>query len=172
VSSGNIEDATRVAIVALASNYLASGPQSAACAIRIRNGRLSTGDGRFDTRKVFTDDCKCSPASRSGMRRGGACPPKLLFIPERKSRRYADAAEVVLDGFTGSPEIITPLPTACGSVGRMAYGRCGASSSGGMACRARLRSNASRCAVPFGVISATQIVEALSSGTTNPWGHD
>jgi len=34
------------------------------------------------------------------------CPPKLLFIPERNPHDMPDGApEVVLDGFTGSPEM-------------------------------------------------------------------
>src|SRR5437868_2538164 len=65
------------------------------------------GDGRFDTRKVFTDEVQMLTSVEVG--HGGVwvlCPPKLLFIPERNRDDVPDGApEVVLDGFTGSPEM-------------------------------------------------------------------
>src|ERR1043165_2525092 len=58
------------------------------------------GDGRFDTRKVFTDELQMLTSLEIG--HGGVwvmCPPQLLFIPDRNGDDVADAApEVVLDG--------------------------------------------------------------------------
>src|SRR5207247_5569176 len=60
------------------------------------------GDGRFDTRKVFTDELQVLTSIEVGS--GGVwvmCPPQLIFIPDRDHDDVPDsAAEVVLDGFT------------------------------------------------------------------------
>ncbi|PYK97807.1 MAG: hypothetical protein DME19_14955, partial [Verrucomicrobia bacterium] len=65
------------------------------------------GDGRFDTRKVFTDELQMLTSIEVG--HGGVwvmCPPQLLFIPDRNGDDLPDGApEVVLDGFTGSPDM-------------------------------------------------------------------
>jgi len=55
------------------------------------------------------------------------CPPKLLFIPERNRDDVPDGApEVVLDGFTGSPEMHHTFANGLrfGPDGWL-YGRCG-----------------------------------------------
>src|ERR687887_147387 len=64
------------------------------------------GDGRFDTRTVFTDELQMLTSIEVG--HGGVwvmCPPQLLFIPDRDGDDVPDGApEVVLDGLTGSPD--------------------------------------------------------------------
>src|SRR5207244_910293 len=65
------------------------------------------GDGHFDARKVFTDELQMLTSIEIG--HGGVwviCPPKLCFIPDRNGDDLPDGApEVVLDGFTGSPDM-------------------------------------------------------------------
>ena len=60
------------------------------------------GDGRFDTRTVFTDDVQMLTSIEVG--HGGVwlmCPPRVLFIPDRDRDDVPDGpAEVKLDGFT------------------------------------------------------------------------
>src|SRR5688572_21243971 len=64
------------------------------------------GDGRFDTRKVFTDELQMLNSIEVG--HGGVwamCPPQLCFIPDRDRDDVPDSApEVLLDGLTGSPD--------------------------------------------------------------------
>src|SRR5882762_4085896 len=59
------------------------------------------GDGRFDTRKVFTDELQMLTSIEVGF--GGVwvmCPPQLRFIPDRNGDDVPDSApEAVLDGF-------------------------------------------------------------------------
>src|SRR5260221_2422131 len=60
------------------------------------------GDGRFESRKVFTDEVQMLTSVEVG--HGGVwlmCPPRLIFIPDRDGDDVPDGApEVVLDGFT------------------------------------------------------------------------
>src|SRR5258705_7777023 len=64
------------------------------------------GDGRFDTRKGFTDELQMLTSIEVGY--GGVwvmSPPQVLFIPDRNGDDVPDGApEVVLDGFTVPPE--------------------------------------------------------------------
>src|SRR6266850_6936172 len=91
------------------------------------------GDGRFDTRKVFTDDVQMLTSIEVG--RGGVwlmCPPQLRFIPDRDRDDVPDGPpEVVLDGFTVPPENYHNFANGLrfGPDGWL-YGRCGASSPG------------------------------------------
>src|SRR6476661_2946699 len=59
------------------------------------------GDGRFDTRKVFTDELQMLTSIEIG--HGGVwvmCPPHLIFIPDRDRNDVPDGApDVVLAGF-------------------------------------------------------------------------
>lgn len=134
------------------------------------------GDGRFDTRKVFTDELQMLTSIEVG--HGGVwvmCPPQLLFIPDRNGDDIPDGApEAVLDGLTGSPEMHHTFANGLrfGPDGWL-YGRCGASSTGEMGVpgtppeeRVPLRGTIWR------YHPARRVVEAVSSGTTNPWGHD
>jgi len=134
------------------------------------------GDGRFDRRKVFTDDVQVLTSVEVG--RGGAwllCPPQLLFVPDRDGDDVPDAAPgVVLDGFTVPAENYHNFANGLrwGPDGWL-YGRCGASAPGlvgppGTPAAGR---------VPIGgglwrFDPRSKRFEALNHGTTNPWGHD
>src|SRR5262245_24287221 len=134
------------------------------------------GDGRFDTRKVFTDELQMLTSIEIGF--GGVwvlCPPQLLFFPDTNSDDVPDGApEVVLDGLTGSPDMHHTFANGLrfGPDGWL-YGRCGASSSGEMG----VPGTPAAERIPVrGTIwrfhPRRKVVEALCSGTTNPWGHD
>jgi len=134
------------------------------------------GDGRFDTRKVFQDDLQMLTSlevAADGV--WVMCPPQLRFYADRNGDDVPDGApEVVLDGLTGSPDMHHTFANGLrsGPDGWL-YGRCGASSTGEMGTpgtpteqRIPLRGTMWR------YHPRRKIVEALSSGTTNPWGHD
>src|SRR5204862_6756768 len=134
------------------------------------------GDGRFDARKVFTDEVQMLTSIEIG--RGGVwaiCPPQVLFIPDRNGDGVPDGPpEVVLYGFTPPPENYHNFANGLrfGPDGWL-YGRCGASSPGEIGVpgtpaeqRIPLRGTMWR------YHPERKIVEVLSSGTTNPWGHD
>src|SRR5437016_2070685 len=93
------------------------------------------GDGRFDSRRVFTDELQKLKSIEGGY--GGVwvmCPPQLLFIPDRNRDGVPDGPpEVVLDGFTGSPDMHHTFANGLhfGPDGWL-YGRCGSSSPGEM----------------------------------------
>ncbi len=134
------------------------------------------GDGRFDTRKVFTDELQMLTSIEVG--HGGVwamCPPQLRFIPDRDGDDVPDGApEVLLDGLTGSPDMHHTFANGLrfGPDGWL-YGRCGASSAGEMGVPGTLAEER----IPLrGTIWRyhpwRKVAEALSSGTTNPWGHD
>ena len=134
------------------------------------------GDGRFDTRKVFTDDVQMLTSVEVG--RGGVwlmCPPQLLFIPcANGGDTPTGPAEVVLDGFTPPAENYHNYANGLrfGPDGWL-YGRCGASAPGEIGApgtpqdaRIPLRGTMWR------YHPTRKVFEALSSGCTNPWGHD
>jgi putative membrane-bound dehydrogenase-like protein len=134
------------------------------------------GDGHFDSRKVFNDELQVLTSIEVG--HGGIwvmCPPQLLFIPDRNHDDVPDAApEVVLDGFTPSPDMYHTFANGLrfGPDGWL-YGRCGASSGGEIGVpgtpaeqRVPLRGTMWR------YHPQRKTVEVISSGTTNPWGHD
>ena len=134
------------------------------------------GDGRFDTRKVFTDELQMLTSIEIG--HGGVwvmCPPQLRFIPDRNGDDVPDgASEVLLDGLTGSPDMHHTFANGLrfGPDGWL-YGRCGASSAGEMG----VPGTPAEQRIPLrGTIwryhPTRKVVEALSSGTTNPWGND
>jgi putative membrane-bound dehydrogenase-like protein len=134
------------------------------------------GDGRFDTRKVFTDELQMLTSIEVGY--GGVwvmCPPQLRFIPDRNGDDVPDGApEVLLDGFTGSPDMHHTFANGLrfGPDGWL-YGRCGASSSGEIGVPGALAEQR----IPLrGTMwryhPRRKVVEVISSGTTNPWGHD
>lgn len=134
------------------------------------------GDGKFDTRKVFTDEVQMLTSVEVGL--GGVwamCPPQVLFFPDRNGDDVPDGApEVVLDGFTIPPENYHNFANGLrfGPDGWL-YGRCGASSPGDIGApgtppekRIPMRGTMWRYHPKL------KIFEALSCGTTNPWGHD
>jgi putative membrane-bound dehydrogenase-like protein len=134
------------------------------------------GDGRPDRRVVFTDQVQRLTSVETG--RGGAwlmCPPELLFLPDRDGDLAPDGPpQVVLDGFTVPAENYHNFANGLkwGPDGWL-YGRCGASAPGevgapGTAADARvpLRGGLWR------YHPDRKVFEALTHGTTNPWGHD
>lgn len=134
------------------------------------------GDGRFSSRRVFADNLQRLTSVEVGM--GGVwlmCPPQLLFIPDKDGDGVPDApATVILDGFTVPSENYHTFANGLrfGPDGWL-YGRCGASSPAEIgapgtpaAARVPMRGTLWR------YHPQRKVVEVLSSGTTNPWGHD
>lgn len=138
--------------------------------------RDENGDGRADSRQVFTDDVRMLTSVEVG--RGGVwlmCPPQLLFIPDRDRDLKPDGpAEVVLDGFTVAQANYHNFANGLqwGPDGWL-YGRCGASCPGEVG--APGTPPEARIPMRGGVWRyhpERKIFEALTHGTTNPWGHD
>lgn len=134
------------------------------------------GDGVADDRRVFSESLQRLTSLEVGL--GGVwvmCPPQLLFIPDRDRDDVPDGpAEVVLDGFEVPPENYHNFANGLrfGPDGWL-YGRCGASAPGEVGAprtpaddRVPLRGSMWRYDPRSGTF------EALSHGTTNPWGHD
>jgi putative membrane-bound dehydrogenase-like protein len=134
------------------------------------------GDGHYDSRRVFADRFQRLTSVEVG---GGGvwlmCPPQLLFIPDRNGDGVPDGLpEVVLDGFTVPAANYHNFANGLrfGPDGWL-YGRCGAASPG----KPGVPGTPDEACVPLqGTIwryhPQRKIVEVLSSGTTNPWGHD
>ena len=133
-------------------------------------------DGRAESRKVFTDDVQMLTSVEVG--RGGVwlmCPPQLLFIPDRNGDDVPDGPpQVMLDGFTVAQDNYHNFANGLhwGPDGWL-YGRCGHS------CPGRLgvpgTPDAARVPIKGGVWRfhpERKVVEVLTHGTTNPWGHD
>jgi len=133
-------------------------------------------DGRAESRKVFTDDVQMLTSIEVG--RGGVwlmCPPQLLFITDRNGDDVPDAPpQVMLDGFTVAQDNYHNFANGLhwGPDGWL-YGRCGHS------CPGRLgvpgTPDAARVPIKGGVWRfhpERKVVEVLTHGTTNPWGHD
>lgn len=134
------------------------------------------GDGKFDERKVFTDEVQMLTSIEVGQ--GGVwamCPPQLLFIPDGKQcDAPSGAPQVLLDGFTVPVESYHNFANGLrwGPDGWL-YGRCGGSAPGDIGApgtpaedRVPLRGGMWR------YHPKTKVFESLCSGTTNPWGHD
>jgi putative membrane-bound dehydrogenase-like protein len=133
-------------------------------------------DGVAETRKVFTDDVQMLTSVEVG--RGGVwlmCPPQVLFIPDRNNDDIPDGEpEVVLDGFTVADANYHNFANGLrfGPDGWL-YGRCGHSCPGKLG----IPGTPEELRVPMkGGIwryhPEKKIVEVLTHGTTNPWGHD
>ncbi len=134
------------------------------------------GDGTFSSRKVFTEDVQRLTSIEVG--HGGVwlmCPPRLLFLADRDGDDVPDGVpEVILDGFTPPADGHHTFANGLrfGPDGWL-YGRCGASSPGeigipGAPANARIPVRGTL----WRYHPQTRVVESLSSGTTNPWGHD
>ena len=133
-------------------------------------------DGKAETRKVFTEDVQMLTSVEVG--RGGVwlmCPPQVLFIPDRNNDDIPDGdPEVVLDGFTVARDNYHNYANGLrfGPDGWL-YGRCGHS------CPGRLgipgTPDDQRVPMKGGIWRyhpEKKIVEVLTHGTANPWGHD
>ena len=89
----------------------------------------SDGDGRFDRRRIFTQDVQRLASVELGF--GGVwllCPPHLLFLPDRNGDDVPDGpADVVLDGFSVPSGAYHNFANGLrwGPDGWL-YGRCGA----------------------------------------------
>ena len=134
------------------------------------------GDGRAESRKVFTDQVQLLTSVELG--RGGVwlmCPPQLLFIPDKDGDDVPDGEpQVVLDGFTVAKANYHNFANGLrwGPDGWL-YGRCGASCPGEVGVpgtpveqRVPMRGGMWR------FHPERKVFEALTHGTTNPWGHD
>jgi putative membrane-bound dehydrogenase-like protein len=133
-------------------------------------------DGHFDKRTVFWDQGRILTSLETGM--GGVfalCPPKLLFIPDRNGDDIPDSEpEVLLDGFattTGNHHTFAnglkwgPDGWLWGRIGISSGARVGRPGTSPET-RVEMRGGIWR----FNPHSRT--VEAVSHGTTNPWGLD
>ncbi|TWT54365.1 Cytochrome c [Rubripirellula amarantea] len=135
-----------------------------------------TDQDQFTERTVFTDDVQMLTSVEVG--RGGVwlmCPPQLIFIPDADHDDVPDnEGEVVLDGFKVADQNYHNFANGLrfGPDGWL-YGRCGGS------CPGRIgrpgTADEDRLAIEGGMWRYhpdTQAVEVLTTGTTNPWGHD
>lgn len=133
-------------------------------------------DGKAEKRTVFLDDVKMLTGVTVG--RGGVwlmCPPQLLFVPDEDGDLVPDGpAQVKLDGFRVGQENYHNFANGLsfGPDGWL-YGRCGASAPGEMGLPGS--TDEERIPIRGGMWRYhpdLKIVEALTQGTTNPWGHD
>ena len=133
-------------------------------------------DGKAESRKVFTDKIQMLTSVEVGC--GGVwllCPPQLLFTPDSNADDVPDSApQVVLDGFLVSKDNYHNFANGLrwGPDGWL-YGRCGHS------CPALLgvpgTPESERVPMKGGIWRfhpERKVVEVLTHGTTNPWGHD
>lgn len=134
------------------------------------------GDGRQDSRRVFTDEVQKLTSVEIG--RGGVwamCPPQLLFFPDQNGDDLPDGPpEVVLDGFTVPADNYHNFANGLrwGPDGWL-YGRCGASAPG----RIGLPGAPAAARTPlhggfWRYHPTRKIVEVLTAGPMNSWGHD
>lgn len=133
-------------------------------------------DGKAESRKVFTDEVQMITSVEIG--HGGVwlfAPPQILFIADKDENDVPDAApEVVLDGFTVAEANYHNFANGLrwGPDGWL-YGRCGHS------CPAKIgvpgTPDEDRVPMKGGIFRfnpKTKVLEVLTHGTTNPWGHD
>ncbi len=134
------------------------------------------GDGKADSRKVFTDNVQTLTSLEVG--RGGVwamCPPQLLFFPDRDGDDVPDSApEVILDGFTVAESNYHNFANGLrwGPDGWL-YGRCGHSCPGDIGVPGTPLED--RYPIKGGIWRyhpERKTVEVICHGTTNPWGHD
>jgi putative membrane-bound dehydrogenase-like protein len=134
------------------------------------------GDGRADSRQVFTDGLQLLSSIELGYDGVWAlCPPRLLLIPDRNHDDVPDGPAVaLLDGFNVPRENYHTFANGLhwGPDGWL-YGRCGASSMGRIG--APGTPDERRIPLHGGVWRyhpRNRTFEVLCHGTTNPWGHD
>jgi putative membrane-bound dehydrogenase-like protein len=133
-------------------------------------------DGIAETRKVFTEEVQMLTSVEVG--HGGVwlmCPPKVLFIPDADGDDVPDGRpQVVIDGFTVAKANYHNFANGL----RFApdgwlYGRCGHSCPGKLGIPGTPEEH--RVPMKGGIWRyhpEKRIVEVLTHGTTNPWGHD
>ncbi|MEM6691403.1 MAG: PVC-type heme-binding CxxCH protein [Planctomycetota bacterium] len=135
-----------------------------------------TGGDTATKRTVFTDQVQMLTSVEVGL--GGVwlmCPPQVLFIPDEDGDLVPDGpAEVVLDGFKVAEANYHNFANGLrfGPDGWL-YGRCGGSCPGRVGKPGTPEEE--RVAVEGAIWRynvQTEIFEVLTSGTTNPWGHD
>jgi putative membrane-bound dehydrogenase-like protein len=135
----------------------------------------TTGD-TFKKRTVFTDNVQMLTGLEVAP--DGVwlmCPPQLIFIPDRDHDDVPDSpGQVVLDGFTVAQQNYHNFANGLriGPDGWL-YGRCGGSCPGRIGIPGT--PDEQRVAMEGGIWRyhpVTKTVESLTSGTTNPWGHD
>ncbi|MFK8111315.1 MAG: PVC-type heme-binding CxxCH protein [Rubripirellula sp.] len=136
----------------------------------------NTSGDHFKKRTVFTDDVQMLTGIEVGL--DGVwlmCPPQLIFLPDRDHDDVPDSAgEVVLDGFTVAQQNYHNFANGLqfGPDGWL-YGRCGGSCPGRIGVPGAPDHH--RLAMEGGMWRyhpSTGDVEVLTTGTTNPWGHD
>lgn len=134
------------------------------------------GDGRAETRTVFTDNVQMLTSVELG--RGGVwlmCPPRLLFIPDGNGDDQPDGPpEIILDGFEVGLDNYHNFANGLrwGPDGWL-YGRCGHSCPGNIGPPGTRADQ--RIPLKGGLWRyhpERKIFETLTQGTTNPWGHD
>jgi putative membrane-bound dehydrogenase-like protein len=134
------------------------------------------GDGRAESRKVFTDNVQMLTSVELG--RGGVwlmCPPQLLFIPDADGDDIPDGpSQIVLDGFTVAKSNYHNFANGLrwGPDGWL-YGRCGHSCPGQIGVPGTPDDR--RIPIDGGMWRyhpERKTVEVLTHGTVNPWGHD
>lgn len=133
-------------------------------------------DGIAETRQVFTQDVQMLTSVEVG--RGGVwlmCPPQLIFIADVNGDDVPDGEpQVVIDGFTVAKANYHNFANGL----RFApdgwlYGRCGHSCPGKLGIPGT--PDEQRVPIKGGIWRyhpEKKIVEVLTHGTTNPWGHD
>ena len=133
-------------------------------------------DGKAEKRTVFTDDVRMLTSVEVG--HGGVwlmCPPQVLFVPDANGDDVPDGPpQVVLDGFTVAKDNYHNFANGLrwGPDGWL-YGRCGHSCPGLLG----VPGTPDELRIPMkGGIwrfhPQRKVVEVLTHGTTNPWGHD
>ena len=134
------------------------------------------GDGAFDRRTIFCDSVQMLTGIAVG--HGGVwlmCPPRLVFMTDRDGDAVPDGqSETVLDGFEVLPSNYHNFANGLrfGPDGWL-YGRCGHSCPAWIGRPGTPRDR--RFAMEGGMWRyhvLTGAIEVLTTGTTNPWGHD
>ncbi|MFT5853157.1 MAG: putative membrane-bound dehydrogenase-like protein, partial [Verrucomicrobiales bacterium] len=134
------------------------------------------GDGKADEHKVFTDQLQMLTSVEVG--EGGVwamCPPQLLFIPDEDGDDIPDGKPIVkLDGFTVAKNNYHNFANGLrwGPDGWL-YGRCGHSCPGTPGTPGTpIGERATMEGGIFRYHPTREVVEVITHGTTNPWGHD
>ena len=136
----------------------------------------SDGDGRFDSRKVFSDELQQVTSLEIG--HGGVwvtAAPRLLFVPDADGDDKPDGPPVAhLDGFRVPTDSYHNLVNGLrfGPDGWL-YGRCGATGTGDVG----VPGTPAADLIPvrggmWRYQPERHVFEAITSGNTNPWGHD